>query len=175
MSLLKQLHLGSWFAFITGRRLAPYVPTPQHVVERMLDLASVAKGECVHDVGAGDGRMLVTAALRCGARGVGYELDPDLVVCAEKNIASAGVSHAVSVRLQDALTASYEDADVVTLYLSDHGNSAVMPLLQSATRARALRGLHGARVCTFYFPLSDATPVKSVKVNGIPLYLYQLQ
>ena len=174
MSFLKQLHLGSWFQFITGRRLAPYVPTPQHVCERLMDLAAVSKGDCVHDVGAGDGRMLVTAALR-GARGVGYELDAELFLAAEKNIATAGVSHAVTVRLQDALTATYEDADVVTLYLSDHGNSAVLPILQSATRARALRGLPGARVVTFYFPLSDATPVRTAKVNGIPLYLYQMQ
>lgn len=175
MTLLKQLHLGSWWQFVTGRRLAPYVPTPPHVVHSMLQLASVSKGDCVHDVGAGDGRMLVTAALQCGARGVGYELDESLVAQARRNIDAAGVRD-VAVVCRDALTADYSTADVVTLYLSDHGNAAVLPLLRQAAAARRQRGLPGARVVTFYFPLPpDERPVKTAKVNGIALYLYHLQ
>jgi Methyltransferase domain len=174
-SFLKQLHLRSWWESVTGRRLAPYVPTPQHVVERMLSLAAVAPGETLHDVGAGDGRMLITAARTCRARGVGYELDEGLVETAQRLIAEAGVASSVTVLQQDALTADYSSADVVTLYLSDHGNAAVLPLLKKATAVRAARGLPGARVVTFYFPLSDEPPAKTAKVNGISLFMYQLE
>lgn len=72
------LWLGSWLRFILGNRLAPFVPTPLHVQQRMLSLAAVKSTDTVYDAGAGDGRLLLTAYRLHGARGVGFELDSRL-------------------------------------------------------------------------------------------------
>jgi SAM-dependent methyltransferase len=109
---MEGLWLGSWVRFILGTRLGPYVPTPQHVVTRMLSLASVQAADCVHDVGCGDGRMLLAAAQQHGARGVGYELDARLAAAATQAVLDAGLQHRIDVRRADAREACFDGADV---------------------------------------------------------------
>ncbi|MFP5378438.1 MAG: SAM-dependent methyltransferase, partial [Vicinamibacteria bacterium] len=109
--------------------LAPYVPTPQEVVDRMLALAGVTKDDVVYDLGCGDGRIPITAAVKFGARGVGVDIDPVRIAEANANAKRAGVSHLVTFRLQDALTTDVSEATVVTLYLLSQSNLRLRPIL----------------------------------------------
>jgi predicted RNA methylase len=79
-------------------KIVPYVPTPQEVVDRMLELAQIKKGDLVYDLGSGDGRIVVTAAKKYGVRAVGYEIDPQRIKESTENIKKAGVGHLVEIR-----------------------------------------------------------------------------
>lgn len=130
--------------------LAPYVPTPHDVVERMLTLAGVAQGDVVYDLGCGDGRIPIAAARR-GARGVGVDIDPDRIAEANANAKTAGVTHLTSFRLQDAMRTDVSEATVVTLYLLSASNLRLRPML-----TRQLKP--GARVVAHSFGMGDWTP-----------------
>lgn len=110
-------------------RLAPYVATPPDVVERMLTLAKVGPGDVVYDLGCGDGRIVIAAAQRFGARGVGVDIDPALVRLAEANARAAGVADRTAFRVEDALETDVTEATVVTLYLLAASNVRLRPLL----------------------------------------------
>jgi len=109
---------------------APYVPTPEHIVLRLLRLADVSSDDVVYDLGSGDGRMVILAAKEFGARGVGVEIDPELVRKARRKAEQAGVSHLVEFRRGDLFATSLEDATVVTLYLWPDMNNRLRPKLQ---------------------------------------------
>jgi ribosomal protein L11 methylase PrmA len=129
-------------------QLAPYVPTPQDVVDRMLSLASVGKNDVVYDLGCGDGRIPITAAKRFGARGVGVDIDPQRIKEANANAAAAGVTALVSFKLQDAMKTDVSDATVVTLYLLSASNLKLRPIL-----TRQLKP--GARIVSHSFGMGD--------------------
>ena len=129
-------------------QLAPYVPTPQEVVDRMLQLASLQKSDVVYDLGCGDGRIPITAARVFGARGVGVDIDPQRIAEANANAKQAGVSHLVSFRLQDAMTTDLRDATVVTLYLLSASNLKLRPILTKQLRP-------GARIVSHSFSMGD--------------------
>ena len=97
--------------------LAPFVPSPYDVVQRMLTLAEVTRDDIVYDIGCGDGRIVITAAQRFGARGVGIDIDPQRIAEANANAERAGVQHLVQFIQQDAMTVDVSEATVVTLYL----------------------------------------------------------
>lgn len=109
---------------------APYVPTPEHIVLRLLRLADVSSDDVVYDLGSGDGRMVILAAKEFGARGVGVEIDPDLVQKARRSAERAGVSHLVEFRQGDLFETSLKDATVVTLYLWPDMNNRLRPKLR---------------------------------------------
>jgi SAM-dependent methyltransferase len=134
-------------------QLAPYVPTPQQVVDRMLQLADVTKADVVYDLGCGDGRIPITAAKAFGARGVGVDIDPQRIAEANANAKQAGVSHLVTFKLQDALTTDLTDATVVTLYLLSASNLKLRPIL-----TRQLKP--GARIVSHAFSMGDWQPDK---------------
>jgi len=94
-----------------------YLPTPQKVVDKMLEVAAVGSNDLVYDLGCGDGRILVTAATRCGARGVGFEMDPLLVGMARDNVSRNNVGHLVTIEQRDLFEVDLSDASVVTLFL----------------------------------------------------------
>ncbi len=131
--------------------LAPYVPTPQDVVNRMLDLAGVTSDDVVYDLGCGDGRIVITAAERFGARGVGIDFDPIRIAEANANAERAGVQDLVTFIEQDALAADVSDATVVTLYLLSSSNVKLRPSL-----TRQLRS--GARIVSHAFSMGDWEP-----------------
>lgn len=133
--------------------LAPYVPTPQEVVERMLALARVTKDDVVYDLGCGDGRIPITAAVKYGARGVGVDIDPVRIAEANANARLAGVTHLVTFHLQDALTTDVSDATVVTLYLLSQSNLRLRPIL-----TRQLKP--GSRIVAHAFGMGDWEPDK---------------
>jgi SAM-dependent methyltransferase len=140
-------------ANIGAQSLAPFVPTPQDVVERMLKLAGVTKRDVVYDLGCGDGRIVITAAQKFGARGVGVDIDPQRVQQSEENAKKAGVEKLVTFKLQDALKTDVSKATVVTLYLLSSSNLALRPLLTAQLRP-------GARIVSHAFDMGDWEPLK---------------
>ena len=133
--------------------LAPYVPTPQEVVDRMLQLGSVTKADTVYDLGCGDGRIPITAAKVYGARGLGVDIDPQRIAEANENAKRAGVTHLVTFKLQDALATDLSEATVVTLYLLSASNLKLRPIL-----TRQLKP--GARIVSHAFSMGDWQPDK---------------
>lgn len=136
-----------------GRKLAPYVPTPHEVVERMLEMAAVTSRDFVIDLGSGDGRIPITAAKKYGARGLGVDIDPKRIEESRASAARHGVSHLVSFKIQDALRVDVSQATVVTLYLSSSANRALRPIL-----TRELKP--GARIVSHAFGMGDWEPEK---------------
>jgi SAM-dependent methyltransferase len=148
--------------------LAPYVPTPQEVVDRMLQLGGVGKADVVYDLGCGDGRIPITAAKRFGARGVGVDIDPQRIAEANANAKKDGVTHLVTFRLQDAMTTDVSDATVVTLYLLSASNLKLRPLLTKQLKP-------GARIVSHSFSMGDWQPDKVdtfVDTSGTTRTLY---
>ncbi|MBM3354306.1 MAG: methyltransferase domain-containing protein [Betaproteobacteria bacterium] len=124
----------------------PYVPTPQQVVERMLELAKVAPGDTVYDLGSGDGRLVIEAARRHGARGVGVERDAALVERSRAAAAEARVADRVRFIRGDIFETDLRQASVVTLYLLPVMMQRLSPKLRQELPA-------GARVVSHDFPL----------------------
>ena len=134
-----------------SRSLAPFVPTPMDVVDRMLTLANVGPGDVVYDLGCGDGRIVIAAAQKFGARGVGVDIDANLINQAEAQARAAGVERRVSFRLQDALTVDVSDATVVTLYLLSASNVKLRPILTKQLQK-------GARIVSHSFAIGEWEP-----------------
>jgi len=106
---------------------APYLSTPQHVVDKMLEWAKVTKDDLVYDLGCGDGRIVITAAKKYGARGIGVDIDPDRVLEARENVKRAGVAHLVTIRQADIMKLDFSDADVLAIYLLPQALRSLIP------------------------------------------------
>ena len=151
--------------------LAPYVPTPEDVVERMLTLAEVKAGDVVYDLGCGDGRIPIAAARR-GARGVGIDIDPRRIAESRANAKVAGVTDRVEFRMQDAMTVDVSPATVVTLYLLSSSNAKLRPIL-----TRQLKP--GARIVSHAFSMGSTWPADKVDTftsargDLVTLYLWR--
>jgi len=145
-----------------------YVPTPQPVVDAMLQLAQVTERDVVYDLGAGDGRIVIAAAKRYGARGVGIEIDPALVRQAEAAAVDAGVADRVRFATQDLFTADLSEATVVTLYLLQSINERLRPKL-----VRELKP--GTRVVSHVFSMGpEWPPQKTQVVAGRQVFLWTI-
>ncbi|MBK9139779.1 MAG: class I SAM-dependent methyltransferase [Verrucomicrobia bacterium] len=143
-----------WFHF-TGTQPAKapdvvYVPTPQPVVDRMLELAELKPDDVLYDLGCGDGRFVVTAARRYGVRAVGVDINPQRVVDSRRNAKRAGVESLVTIKQADIFELDISDATVVTLYLLPELNVRLMPKLA--------RLQPGARILSFEFDMRGALP-----------------
>ena len=108
----------------------PFVPSPMPVVLRMLEVAEFKNGDVLYDMGSGDGRIIIQAAKKYGVRGVGVDLNPELVEKARANAIEEGVSHLVEFRAADGLTVDISEATVVTLYMFKWFNNQLRPKLQ---------------------------------------------
>jgi SAM-dependent methyltransferase len=137
----------------------PYVPTPQTVVDAMLDMAAVKKDDVVYDLGCGDGRIVITAAKKYGARGVGIDIDPDRIQEANANAKQAGVSDRVKFIQQDLFKTDFKEASVVTLYLLPDINLKLRPKLLSELKP-------GTRVVSHAFDMGDWKPEKTDTIDG---------
>jgi SAM-dependent methyltransferase len=133
-----------------SRYIAPFVPSPQEVVDRMLELAEVSQGDLLYDLGSGDGRIVIAAARRYGARAVGFEIDPALVTDSQRNIKEAGMEHLAEIREQDIRTVDFSPASVVTMYLYPGAN----------LRLRA-----GSRVVSHDFSMGDWKPDRVERIT----------
>ena len=137
----------------------PYVPSPMHVVHKMIEVAEIKKGDILYDMGSGDGRIVIEAAKKFGIRAVGIDLNPELVAKAKENALSEGVSHLVEFRAQDGLTVDISEATVVTLYMFKWFNNALRPKLQKLKP--------GSRVVAHDFDIDDWKPTR-VEYLGPP-------
>jgi SAM-dependent methyltransferase len=137
----------------TGQSLAPYVPTEQDVVDRMLDLAGITSKDVVYDLGCGDGRIPIAVARKYGARAVGVDIDPRRIAESRANARKAGVEQLVEFRVQDAMTVDVSPASVVTLFLLSSSNLKLRPML-----TRQLKP--GSRIVSHEFSMGDWEPLK---------------
>jgi predicted O-methyltransferase YrrM len=143
-----------------------YVPTPQNVVDKMLEVAKVTKDDYVFDLGSGDGRIPITAAVRYGARGFGVDINPRLVAEARANAKAAGVADRVQFRRQDLFQTSVREATVVGLYLFVWANVKLRPRLISELRP-------GSRIVAHDFPVGDDwLPDVEEDVDNRTVYLW---
>jgi ribosomal protein L11 methylase PrmA len=145
-------------SYAPERSLAPYVPTPQHVVDKMLELAEVSSEDVVYDLGCGDGRIVITAAKKYGAHGVGIDIDPQRIKESRANAQKAGVENLVTFKQEDAMKVDVSPATVVTLYLLSSSNVALRPILTKQLKP-------GARIVSHAFSMGDWPPLKTVKVG----------
>lgn len=143
---------------VRSQEQIPYVPSTMPVVAKMLELASVTKDDIVYDMGCGDGRILIMAAKKYGARGVGIDLDPVRIAEAKKNAQDEGVSHLVEFRAEDGTKTDISKATVVTLYMFKWFNNAISPKLQK------LRP--GSRVVAHDFDIDDWKPAAVVNLDS---------
>lgn len=140
----------------------PYVPTPQDVVERMLEIAKVTANDYVIDLGSGDGRIVVTAARKHGARGFGVDINPDRVAEANANARKAGVTDRVSFQQRDLFETDLSDATVVTMYL--------LPRVNMELRPRLLELKPGTRLVSHDFSMEDWKPDVHFKMEAKDKY-----
>ncbi|MCU1384195.1 MAG: SAM-dependent methyltransferase [Acidobacteria bacterium] len=146
-----------------------YVPSPDSVVDAMLELAHVTAGDTVFDLGSGDGRIPIAAAKRYGAFGVGVEIDAKLNREAADNATKAGVAGRVRFFTQDLFEADISEASVVTLFLLPRINQALIPKLRRELRP-------GTRIVSHQFDMGDQWPAeKSQDVNGLMIYLWTIR
>jgi protein-L-isoaspartate O-methyltransferase len=157
--------------FGPAENLGPTISTPQMIVDRMLEAAHVKSGETVYDLGSGDGRILITAVQRFGARAVGIEIDPDQVEKARRRIHSLGLDDRITVQHASALRADLSPADVVTLYFLTSTNEKLKPNLEKCLKP-------GTRVVSNQFPIKGwkASEAVIVKVGLVEhtIYVYRM-
>jgi SAM-dependent methyltransferase len=151
-------------------RQVPYVPTPQDIVDKMLELAKVTSDDVVYDLGSGDGRIVITAAQKYGAHAVGVEINPDLYRESSSRIKELGLDDRAHIICEDLFDVSIHRATVVTLYLLTSFNEKLRPKLESQLRP-------GARIVCHDFHIPGWDPEKVIDVvskNNIShkLYLY---
>ncbi len=142
-----------------------YVPTPEEVVEAMLQVAKVTKNDVIYDLGCGDGRIPVTAAKKYGARGVGIDIDPQRIKEANENVQRNGVGDKVKIMQADLFETDLSEATVVTLYLLPSLNQKLMPKLKKELKP-------GTRIVSHAFDMGDWKPDQELDVNGRKVYFW---
>ena len=135
-----------------------FIPTPQDVVDKMLELAKVKKDDLVYDLGCGDGRIVVTAAKRYGCKAVGYDIDPQRVEESLENVEKNNVGHLVRIKQKDIFTLDLSEADVITLYLLPELNVELIPQLEKLKP--------GSRIVSHDFGMEAVQPDKVITVNS---------
>jgi tRNA G37 N-methylase Trm5 len=144
-----------------------YVPTPQAVVDAMLQVANVGKNDIVYDLGCGDGRIPVTAARKYGAHAVCIDIDPQRIKEANENVTSNKVGQLVTVVEGDLFTQDLSKATVVTLYLLPSLNLRLMPKLMKELKP-------GTRIVSHAFDMGDWKPEKELDVDSRKIYFWTI-
>jgi SAM-dependent methyltransferase len=145
-----------------------YTPTRHAIADAMLQLAGVTQADTVYDLGSGDGRIVIIAAQKYGARGVGVEIDPALVARARQNAQDAGVADLVTFVDGDLFKTDLSAATVVTLYLSGSVNRALEPKLKAELRP-------GARVVSHQFSMPNWPPDATIRPDGVEVFLWRMR
>jgi precorrin-6B methylase 2 len=134
-----------------------FVPTPQEVVDKMLELAQVKKGDVVYDLGCGDGRIVVTAAKKYGVKATGFDVDPQRIRESRENVKQNGVENLVTIQQKDIFTLDLSKANVVTLYLLPSLNVRLIPQLEKLKP--------GSRIVSHAFDMKGVKPKQVVHVR----------
>jgi len=142
-----------------GRELdVPFVPTPQDVVDKMLEIASITEKDVLYDLGCGDGRIVITAAKKYGCKAVGFDLDPDRVQESRENVKAKEVEKLVTIEKKDLFDVDMKPASVVTLYLLPDVNAKLIPQLEQLKP--------GARIISHDFTIKGIEPKHTVPVTS---------
>jgi len=155
----------------TGEKLAPYYPTPESIVERMLEFGRLKAGERMYDLGSGDGRIVIMAAQRYRALATGVELDADLVESSTAKIRRLGLQKTANIIYGDILKQDYSSANLLTVYLLPESNLKLRPILDAQLKK-------GTRIVAHDFPIGGWVPDKEVTIaddgegRSHTLYLY---
>lgn len=153
-------------------KLAPYYPTPETIVEKMLQLAELKPGEKMFDLGSGDGRIVIMAAQKFGADATGVEFDKDLWKQSTDRIKSLGLQNRARIINGDVMRQDYSSANVLTVYLLPSSNDKLRPILEKQLKK-------GTRIVSHDFEFSGWTPEKTEHVDddgegrSHTLYLYR--
>ncbi len=142
----------------SGKADVVYVPTPHDVVLKMLEMAKVTKDDVIYDLGCGDGRIVVQAAKKYGAKGVGYDVDPQRIKECHENAKSNKVEDLVKFEQEDIFTLDLSKANVVTLYLLPSLNVRLIPQLEKLKP--------GSRIVSHDFDMQGVTPDKVITMNS---------
>jgi SAM-dependent methyltransferase len=147
----------------------PYEPTPPNVVDVMLSMADLRKGDVVYDLGCGDGRVVIAAVKKPGIRGVCVDIDPQRIAESRQNAAAAGVVDRISFRTEDLFATPLKDATVVMLFLWPEVNLRLRPKLLQELRP-------GTRVVSHWHDMGNWKPDRLVTANGNgrprPIYMW---
>ena len=158
LALLLATSCGSSVALWTDGEV-PFVRSTPEVIDRMLEMARVTAGDLIYDIGSGDGAIIIRAAKKYGVRGVGIEIDEDLVLKARGNAFREKVEHLVEFRAQDAFTVDVSPATVVTLYMLPEFNAKLRPILDRQLKP-------GTRVVSHDYPIEGWVPDRIGDVKG---------
>ncbi len=152
-------------------RLAPYVPSPQQIVDRMLEAANLKPGEVLYDLGCGDGRVLISAAQKYRAKAVGIELSEPLVKEATERVKKLKLEDQVTIQQGDLMNVNLSSADVVILYLETSANDKLRPNLEKYLKP-------GARVVSHDFEVRGWTPTRVDTLDAYnrphKIYVYEI-
>lgn len=156
---------------IGPQKLAPFVTSPQPIIDRMLEIANLKGGETLYDLGCGDGRILVSAVKKFGAKAVGIEVSEQLVRRANQNIHSQGIDDQAKVIQGDMMSVDVGGAQVVSLYLLTEANDLLKPKLEKELKP-------GARVVSLDFKVRGWKPARVEKIEAhhrpYTVYLYEM-
>jgi protein-L-isoaspartate O-methyltransferase len=152
--------------------LAPYVGSPEHVVDKMLAVANLKPGEVIYDLGCGDGRILIAAASKYKAKGVGIEISEHLARTAAEHVKKAGLQGQIKIIHGDFMKTDLSDANVVTLYLATTANDTLRPNLERYLKP-------ATRVVSYDYPIPGWKPIETSETEGRSntvhtIYLYQV-
>jgi len=157
-----------------------YVPTPNDVVAKMLEMAKVQKDDLLYDLGCGDGRIVVTAAQRFGCKAVGYDIDPKRIKESHNNVAKNNIGHLVTIENKDIFTLDLSKANVITLYLLPSLNVRLIPQLEKlgpgsriVSHDFSMRGVKPDEIVSLFSEEDQnqhkiflwTTPLKKVKID----------
>jgi SAM-dependent methyltransferase len=151
---------------IPGKPDVGFVPTPDGIVDRMLELAEIQPEDVVYDLGCGDGKIVIAAAKKYGVKAVGIDIDPKMVAQAKENVKKREVEKLVTIRQGDIFEEDFSDATVVTLYLLPELNVKLMPKLTQMP--------NGTRIVSHSFAMKGARPEKVETVLGKKVYLWRV-
>jgi len=155
-----------------AEKLAPYYPTPESVVEKMLLLGSLKAGERMFDLGSGDGRLVIMAAAKFGADATGVELDTDLHKQSTARIKKLGLEKKARIIHGDVMKQDYASADFITVYLLPSSNEKLRPILEKQLKK-------GTRIVSHDFEIAGWVPEKTESIDddgegrSHTLYLYR--
>jgi len=152
--------------------LAPYVGSPEHAVDKMLEVANLKPGEVIYDLGCGDGRILIAAASKYKAKGVGIEISEHLARTAAEHVKKAGLQGQVKIIHGDFMKTDLSDANVVTLYLATTANDTLRPNLERYLKP-------STRVVSYDYPIPGWKPIETSETEGRSntvhtIYLYEV-
>jgi hypothetical protein len=155
-----------------SKEIVPYVPTPHEVVEKMLEMAQVKKGDVLYDLGSGDGRIVIAAAKKYGVRAIGFEINSYRVKLSRELIKKEGLTNLAEVRDQDIMTVDLSGATVLTMYLLPEVNLQLRPNIQKRMKP-------GSRIVSHDFDMGDWKPERTEKLKDASgwdhtLYLWRL-